>query len=107
MLTGAVLNISTDGKAYLHIPIAFRYALVMCRMVTHDDQARYFTAICYTNYMSSNEIVVLNKQTNVGDIVFAIGSSTNLPVFIVSLPGYASTTLRSCEITLLIRGMRG
>lgn len=101
-----MLNIGTDGKAYLHIPIAFRYALVMCRMVTHDDQARYFTAICYTNYTTSNEIVVLNKQTKVGDIVFTIGSSTNLPVFIVSLSGYASTTLRSCEITLLIRGMR-
>lgn len=105
-LTGKALNISTDGNAYLHIPVAFRYALVMCRMVTHDEQGRYFAAICYTNYITSNDIVVLHKHTNVGDIVFTIGSSTNLPVFIVSLPGYASTTLRSCKITLLIRGMQ-
>ena len=98
--------IGADAKAYLHIPVAFRYALVLCRILTSDNQARYFTAICYTNYLNSNDIVILNKQNEIGNIAFAVGSSDNLPVIIAELSGYASTTLRMCDMTLLIRGMR-
>jgi hypothetical protein len=104
-LTGTSLNIPADGKAYLHIPVPFIYAIVMCRMVTYNNQARFFTVICYTNHARTNEILVLHKEANVGNINLTIGSDTGVPVIVVEMPGLASTTLRSCDMTLLIRGM--
>lgn len=78
----------------------------MCRMVAYNSQARYFASLCYTNYDRINEILVLHKEASVGNITFTIGSATGLPVIVAEMPEYASTTLRSCDMTLLIRGMQ-
>ena len=104
-LTGTNLNLS-NATAFLHVPVKFRYAIVLCRFVTYDGQGRFFAVACYTNYINTNTITVLDKSPALGEIDFQIGSSDGLPVLLVSVPGYGNTVLQSCEMTLLIRGLQ-
>ena len=104
-LTGTNLNLS-NATAFLHVPVKFRYAIVLCRFVTYDGQGRFFAVAGYTNYINTNTITVLDKSPALGEIDFQIGSSDGLPVLLVSVPGYGNTVLQSCEMTLLIRGLQ-
>lgn len=106
-LTGTSLSVYADSRSYFHVPIKFRYAIVLCRFVTSDGQGRYFTAIAYSNYLDINQMIILDKHSALGDIAFQIGTSDGLPVFIVVNTGYVNTTLRECKMTMLMRKTEG
>lgn len=102
-LTGNNLHVYENGRAYFHIPIKFRYAIILCRFVTNNEQGRYFTAVAYSNYIDANYMTILDKHSDIESLTFQVGSD-GLPVVIVSIPGFANTTLRKCSMTLLMRG---
>ena len=102
-LTGNNLHVYENGRAYFHIPIKFRYAIILCRFVTNNEQGRYFTAVAYANYINTNYMTLLDKHSDIESLTFQVGSD-GLPVVIVAIPGFANTTLRKCSMTLLMRG---
>jgi len=91
-ISGALVG--TTGSLYIHIPLDFRYALVVLRGVSSNGSAIYMSACCMTNYSNVNEIQVLHKVSDISDAVMTYGATTGHPVILLTLADkYKSTTI--------------
>ena len=86
--------VGADGSLYVHVPLNFRYALVVLRGVSSNGTAIYMSACCMTNYSNVNEIQVLHKVSDISNAVMTYGSTTGHPVILLTLSDkYKSTTI--------------
>lgn len=86
--------VGADGSLYIHVPLDFRYALVVLRGVSSNGTAIYMSACCMTNYSNDNEIQVLHKVSEISNAVMTHGSTTGHPVILLTLADkYKSTTI--------------
>lgn len=86
--------VGADGSLYIHVPLDFRYALVVLRGVSSNGTAIYMSACCMTNYSNANEIQVLHKVSEISNAVMTHGSTTGHPVILLTLADkYKSTTI--------------
>lgn len=82
-LTGQ--TVGSDGQLYLHIPVDFRYALVVLRGVIPSVSSFYLSGMFFTNYYNNSNFTEIDKSTDVLSQQVTFGSTSGHPVLIIRL----------------------
>ena len=103
-ITDAGLIVSNQGIAYFHVPLRFRFALLLCRFVTYNNVGYWFLASAYINYSDTAVAKILDKSGAIQNISF-VHASDGTPTFVVTIPGHENTRLISCDLTILAQSI--
>lgn len=82
-LTGQTVN--SDGQLYIHIPVDFRYALVVLRGVIPSVSSFYLSGMFFTNYYNISNFTEIDKSADVLSQQVTFGATSGHPVLIIRL----------------------
>ena len=104
-LTGQTVN--SDGQLYLHIPVDFRYALVVLRGVIPSVSSFYLSGMFFTNYYNISNFTEIDKSADVLSQQVTFGQTSGHPVLIIRLgTDYAGRSV-DCDIAVVACSLKG
>lgn len=98
-LTGQTVN--SDGQLYIHIPVDFRYALVVLRGVIPSVSSFYLSGMFFTNYYNISNFTEIDKSTDVLSQQVTFGATSGHPVLIIRLGTDYTGRSVDCDIAVV------
>ena len=104
-LTGQTVN--SDGQLYIHIPVDFRYALVVLRGVIPSVSSFYLSGMFFTNYYNISNFTEIDKSADVLSQQVTFGTTSGHPVLIIRLgTNYVGRSV-NCDIAVVACSLKG